>query len=368
MKNKNVIEINGKLYDARTGELVVSSKLKAVTTHKSVSQKPKTIAHKSIDGFSKNKSSSSISAKTTLPKPATTLTKKAPRGTISTQKASLKARRSVTLHRSAVAAPKILPSSESKNNQKNIESSALKHINPHRLNRAQKAEKSPAITRFGTVIAQPTQSPAGTTTPEPASSQLTQHLKTTHAASNSSSKTSVKEALIKSAVHSATHAAAHAKPLNKPKRSLSKFVPAALATLLISGYVAYLNVPSISMKVAAHRAGFAASLPSYKPAGYSLSGPIATSPGEVSVNFASNTDDRNFKLKQQPTTWDSTALLENFVVKKSPNYLTYQDRGLTIYIFDGSSAAWVNGGKLYQIEGSNSRLDTDQLLKLATSV
>ncbi len=122
------------------------------------------------------------------------------------------------------------------------------------------------------------------------------------------------------------------------------------------------------MKVAAHRAGFAAALPGYKPAGYSLSGPIAYSPGQVTINFGSNTDSRRFSLKQQPTTWDSTALLENYVTKQTPNYLTYQDRGLTIYIFNGSSAAWVNGGMMYQLEGKNSQLDTDQLLKLATSV
>jgi hypothetical protein len=122
------------------------------------------------------------------------------------------------------------------------------------------------------------------------------------------------------------------------------------------------------MKVAANRAGFAATMPSYQPSGYSLSGPIAYSPGQVTVNFASNSDDRKFSLRQQPTTWDSDALLENYVTKQSDNYLTYQDQGLSIYIFDGTSAAWVNGQKMYIIDGSSSQLDTDQILKLATSI
>lgn len=285
--------------------------------------------------------------------------------------------RSTTLNRSAVKAPikKSAPKTVAPEvKTPSVTSSATKHADPTRLERAQKVTKSATIGRF---YAQSNVQPA--TTPKPSAAQnLTNQLEKTHsqakpAEAKNSSDLSTKERLLKNAVGKAaigtpTKKAAKTKNYRSSRSKIGKFATSGLVAVILAGYVAYLNVPSISMKVAAHRAGFDAAMPAYKPAGYSLSGPIAYNPGQVTVNFSSNTDDRKFSLKQQPTTWDSTALLENFVTKQTPNYLTYQDRGLTIYIYDGSSAAWVNGGKLYNLQGDNSQLDTDQLLKLATSV
>lgn len=138
------------------------------------------------------------------------------------------------------------------------------------------------------------------------------------------------------------------------------------AVLVLIGYVTFLNMPAISMRVAVSRAGFDATMPGYKPSGYSLSGPVAYSPGQVSLKFASNTNSNDFTLTQKQSSWDSKALLDNFVTKQSNNYLTYQEKGLTVYMYDGK-AAWVNGGVWYNVEGS-SQLSSDQILKLATSM
>lgn len=144
---------------------------------------------------------------------------------------------------------------------------------------------------------------------------------------------------------------------------------AGLAAIVLLGYVTYLNVPSVSMKVASSRAGFSATLPSQTPAGYKMQGPIAYSPGQVVMKFGSNTDDRHFTVRQQPTSWDSEALKENFVAKESnAEPLTYNDRGLTIFLYNGGDAAWVDGGKFYSIKSENSQLDTNQVLDLATSM
>lgn len=141
----------------------------------------------------------------------------------------------------------------------------------------------------------------------------------------------------------------------------------ALVALVVAGFFAYNNVPNVAMKVAATRAGFSASLPTYQPAGFSLRNPIAYNPGQVSLQYNSNSDNRNFSVIQRASAWNSEALLDNVILTGKKSYQTYQANGRTIYIYDGNNATWVDGGVWYQIEG-NSNLSSDQLLKIANSL
>lgn len=176
------------------------------------------------------------------------------------------------------------------------------------------------------------------------------------------------------------HAHAHeAKPTKKHKRGakaakklgISRKVmnvsAAMLAVVLLAGFFAYQNLSAISMQVAASRAGIDARLPGYKPAGFALSGPIEYGPGFVSVDFASNADDRTIELTQKVSNWNSEALAENFLAANDKSYQTHNDRGRTIYVYDNTNATWVSGGIWYTIE-SNSVLNNDQLLRVASSL
>jgi hypothetical protein len=177
------------------------------------------------------------------------------------------------------------------------------------------------------------------------------------------------------------HAHAHEQPkhhpVKKPRRRIAHRLgmsqkvfnvgAGALAAILLLGFFAYQNVPNISMRIAASRAGFSAKLPSYKPTGFSFGGPIQYAPGQITVNFQSNSDDRNFHLTQKVSSWNSEALLDNYLLANSKTYQTYQDKGRTIYIYDGANATWVSGGIWYQIEGESS-LTNDQLLQVANSI
>ena len=390
MKSKNTIEINGKLYDAKTGLPLAANQAKKSTDHvlkskpvtkpqatKATPTRP-TTARKSIDGFAPRTKSQQAASKNTVHHTASSIKSATPSAPITAREKSrikLKAKRSTTLNRSVVHTPNFAitpvaaaPTSTPTPSEHEIPvSSALKHADSSREKRARQITKSTAISRFSQATQDASNKPA-----------LTNHLVKTHAQApikaapdaSANKHVSTKEKLIKKAMDQAVTTVPSAKHHRKKAKRLhiGKYATSALVVVLLAGYVAYLNIPSISLKVAAHRAGFAASMPSYRPAGYSLKGPIAYSPGQVTLNFASNTDQRKFTLKQQPTTWDSTALLENYVMKESPRYLTYQDSGLTIYILDGNNAAWVSAGKFYQVESKDSQLDTDQLLKLATSV
>jgi len=367
MKSNNTIEINGKLYDAKTGKPIDSPhKASATPTAKPRPQL--------VDGFrSVQPQKRSITVQHATPKqPNEGKVAKTPQPTKRTHsaapKAASKPKQSATLHRKAVRRPVIQPEATSSASKK-VASTAKKHADSARTERAMLVHKSNVISHFGQSAAVTPIAHSAKSTP------LTKHIVSTHHTEPmpvTPTGTQTKERLIQQAVEKAVSGTPAKKPKVKAKRStaskITRYASTFAVVVLLGGYVAYLNVPSISMKVAASRAGFAASLPSYTPGGYSLNGPIAYTPGQVTVDFHANTDDRSFSIKQQPTTWDSVALLENFVTKQGKSYLTYQDRGLTIYIYNGSSAAWVNGGKMYSLEGKNSQLDTDQLLKLATSM
>ena len=140
-----------------------------------------------------------------------------------------------------------------------------------------------------------------------------------------------------------------------------------MAAVLVVGYVTYLNIPRMTLRVASSRAGFEAQLPSYSPSGFKFSGPVAYAPGQVTLQYKSNTDERAYSILQKQTTWDSETLLDNFVSQETDLYSTYQERGLTVYIYDGSNATWVNGGIWYTVSGE-SLLTSEQILKIAASL
>jgi hypothetical protein len=156
----------------------------------------------------------------------------------------------------------------------------------------------------------------------------------------------------------------------QPKKKRSKFfslASAGLALLLLGGYFTYLNMPSLSVRVAAAQAGVDASFPGYHPDGYSLNGPVAFSDGEVSLKFAANGGTHDFTITQSKSSWDSSAVFENYVKEKAgENYITYSERGLTIYTF-GGNAAWASDGILYTING-DAPLSGDQIRRMATSL
>jgi hypothetical protein len=163
------------------------------------------------------------------------------------------------------------------------------------------------------------------------------------------------------------NASSTSKPVKQPRRRALNVAAASLGLLLITGYFTYVNMPNLSVRVAAAQAGIDASYPEYRPVGYRLDGPIAYQNGEVSMKFASNSAPLAFSLNQSKSSWDSSALLEKYVNPRSEGkYATYSDAGLTIYTY-GTDAAWVNGGILYTVEGS-ALLSNEQIRRIATSM
>ena len=167
---------------------------------------------------------------------------------------------------------------------------------------------------------------------------------------------------------------AGSKKLKKPRGSffggkprLASMVTACFALIVLGGYLTYLNMPNLSVRVAASQAGIAATFPDYRPDGYRFDGPVAYAPGQVSIAFKANGGEQGYTVTEQSSSWDSQAVYDNLVAKASDGgYITNSQQGLTVYTYK-NRAAWVNGGILYTIDG-DAPLSNEQLLNIAGSL
>jgi DNA-directed RNA polymerase subunit RPC12/RpoP len=265
-----------------------------------------------------------------------------------------------------------------------------------RFNRAKQFEKSPQVSRFAADLGQPSAQalattgltpaelrPAGATptsqpathpaipaprptpvlpaTAEPiAARELPHHVATQH------------QAMADLVRPTATPTPAPA-PASKPALPKLKLTPATnraaavtAAVAILAGYVWLQNYPKLTLQAASSRAGLTATLPGYIPSSYNL-GRTDTAPGLVTLNFTSPSLPDVLKIAQAKTDWDSSSLLDNFVIKATDDYTTVQGQGLTIYLWGTGPAAWVNHGIRYSIEGA-ARLSREQILKMAYSL
>ncbi len=356
-KHQNIIEINGNKYDAVSGKLLNSSPKSSST--------PK---NKIVDGFSKPSSKKSYVSQRKTP--------------VSSAKKPVQ--KSKTLMRSAVKKPTASTKHSKTTQVASIRKPSL-NTPKQRQQNAKKTKQSELVSHYGENLAR--SSVSKQVKPLSVKQQSTSAHGTHHKAKQKNSS-QAKNLAHKGGISAASvmidkalaDANSHENKTHKKEKKHHRVAKklgisakamaissAVLAGVLLGGFYAIQNVPNLSMRVAATRAGFNASMPGYSPSGFSFSGPINYSPGQVTVTFKSNTDDRNFSLKQTASNWNSDALLSNFVATDNQKYQTYQDRGRTLYIYDGSNATWVDNGIWYQIEGS-SQLTTDQLVRIAASL
>lgn len=331
------IQLNGNLYDAKTGRMLASSAPQANPV--------------ALDGVIKK------FVKKSNPK----------RSKVASHGVHAKQHRSKTLARSAVKRPTIEPKNIPKDP---IDTSAHATTDIARQKRAHQIKKNRFVSRFGfsdiTIVPKFASLPVKKAT-----------LSSQKPSSISTSKPSPMANPVLAAIQNAT---SHNEP--KPKRTpihhkvakklrvspkTLNIAASACAILLIGGFIAIQNIPNLAVKMAASRAGVDASLPNYHPSGFALNGKVEYKPGQVSFAYKSRTDERQFNIIQTASSWNSDALLDNFINTSRRTYQTYQDKGKTIFVYDDSNATWVDGGVWYQIEG-NSSLNSDQLLRLASSL
>jgi hypothetical protein len=358
MAGKNIITINGRAYDAVTGMPVHNSA--PVHAHKPEHQAPH--AHKPHKAFS------DISGPTRIKTTEPVAKHGVQHSEVKAHAVHQKPQKSQTLLRSALKKPAPLRSLQPA--PVKVETDYAKPTIKH--------HQSPIISKFGatpvkkdiTNHAVTPAAPEAAPRAHPVVAKALANRPAVAAPAEPQSSKELKEALIRERLAEAHpntehHHAGHGRRRFSQPR-LATILTSSLALLLLAGYLTYINLPNISMRVAATRAGIAANYPNYSPDGYHFAGPITYQPGEVNISFKSNTNERSFVIKQKASSWDSQAVLDNYVSKKTGTYLTYQERGLTIYSY-GNHVTWVNGGLMYTIDG-DAPLNSDQLLRIATSM
>ena len=147
------------------------------------------------------------------------------------------------------------------------------------------------------------------------------------------------------------------------------FLALVCSSAAVAALVAFVNfsIPDISVRVAAIQTGIEATYPTFIPRNYTLVNVTSEKDGMVTM-FFDGPEGASFSLSEEKSTWDSTALLNNYVKKNYPqDFTTLREQGITIYV-RGEKASWVNGGLLYKINANGKNLTKEQIKNIATSL
>lgn len=370
----NILELNGRPYDALTGMLM--------------SDHPAHRAVKAIDGFIKApRHSEPKESHITKPEPSSYKTQAGNHNDHAQARAfdihhhspqpthHHEPQRATTLMRHVVHRPAASLKRHTKVSSPTDILSRLPHfdvvpkhsisiIDQDRLKRAERIAKSKLISRFGSFIAQPQSTIVSAAQPK-----LVQPTRV-EVASRPDIKRQPSDDIFERAL---AHATSHTQPAVKPHkrvgrknrlRRFSSITAVSLAVLVIIGFVAYQNVAQIQLHIASSKAGISAVLPKWQPSGFSVA-TVRSSPGSVAINFRGS--NKTFSLVQTATKWNNTALFDNFVFPDSNSYETVQAAGDTIYTYNNNNATWVSNGIWYKLI-SNGALSSSQLVNIAVSM
>jgi len=138
----------------------------------------------------------------------------------------------------------------------------------------------------------------------------------------------------------------------------------SLVVLSAGGVLLTKNLSVIEIDLASTHAGFKAKLPSYQPAGFSLIDHLQASYDQVVLLYHTRTDGRNYSVSQQISNWDSQTL-QNYIDSTGKSVQSWQNRGITLYKY-GNQLTWVSGETWYQIT-NHASLSNQQMLAIAES-
>ncbi len=351
--NKQIVNVNGRQYDAVTGALL-SSEVKP--NKKAASRPVKTTEGEPVQiTVKKTQASSPTSAKTV----ANHAKRRQPQST-------------QTLMRTAVKKPAPAPKRPTQIQTEvthvapttiGVHHSAT-HIDPLRLGKAKQIQKNRHVSRFDSPVPHavpvtfthvpvqhnPIESTIPKPTPKPAPALV-------------SKPADMFEQAIANATHFVDLTAQKNHFRKKTRRHLTSMATGALALLLLAGFAAYQNTPGLQIKVAGLRAGVATATPDFAASGFAYNG-VKASQSKLVVGLKHGTS--NFQLTEQPTNWSSEDMISqisSIEASGAPNYSTLTAGEHTVYRFGDNQATWVKNGTWYNLSG-NGTLSDDQVKSL----
>ncbi|HEY1064389.1 MAG TPA: hypothetical protein VGE30_03810 [Candidatus Saccharimonadales bacterium] len=402
-KRETSIRINGRHYDALTGAL-----LSDTTTHALSPSAAKTPRARSIDGVVKNQATHNPTIikpqkpetkLTTEPvirasRPPKTATKRA-----TAQHAKAKqVRPSATLMRHAVKKPQTaslkrqvkvqsstLATTKSMHPVRIAQKTSVHSVNHQRLTRANQTSLHPMISRFAQEVAQvvPTATEQAMTAinkaiviPQTVAPQHVVYRPDVMSAKRRPAPTTsdiFEQALQRATSHEQAAPVSTPSKNRRPGKALRQrmmsYSAGAVAVLALVGFFGMQHADTIQFKVASNRAGFAATMPSYQPAGFNMDS-VRTYNGYVGLKYVADTIEgqRSYAITEKPSSWNSSALLSYITEDgKTSSYRVVEKAGRTVYVYGNNQAAWVSGGILYQLV-STSELGNHEIGQIAASM
>lgn len=369
-KTKQTVIINGRIYDAHTGQPVAKPQTTVTPViqqnHGSTSRVISDIAPNQAGilvkkaSIKKPATANSASAPSATPKSAEKKHSPAPRRTsVAAHSVHGKTQKSTTLRRDILKKPTSKrPGNIKKAAQSIPRSQHITKFAPHKEPEAKEIKHSvdPELIRQAEALDQ----------------AHAAHIKklTTATHKPAISSRAVKEHLLKQHLDKAPDNLAdevHQAGKLSRKARIASVATTSLALILLGGYLTFINIPNLSIKVAAANAGINADLPQYQPNGYRIHGPITYTQGKVSVAYKENGSQQGYTITQKASDWDPQATLDNLVTPDSQDdYQIRSIQGLTVYTYD-KKAVWVNGGILHTLEG-DAPLSGQQVERIAASM
>lgn len=160
-------------------------------------------------------------------------------------------------------------------------------------------------------------------------------------------------------------AKAERKEQKKRRFSAPAIFATASATAIIAAIAVYMVMPTVSVKVAANKAGIDVKSP-YIPTGYSIDGSVAYSEGKVTINYKSASGSDGYSITQETSTADDATVRKQVSDKNGGYYQTRDVDGQSVYIYR-DLITWVEDGIQYTIN-SNDYLNFDQIDSIIRSI
>lgn len=144
----------------------------------------------------------------------------------------------------------------------------------------------------------------------------------------------------------------------KAHRHFASMAIGASALFIIAGFATYLNTPSLQIRAAGLQAGVSTMSPDFAAAGFAYTGVTATQTKRV---IGLKTDEASYQLVQQPTNWAGGQMIDEISsvsASGKPNFKTVQFGNQTVYRLNNGNATWVKDGTWYQLNGERAISDT----------
>jgi hypothetical protein len=148
---------------------------------------------------------------------------------------------------------------------------------------------------------------------------------------------------------------------------LKSVATASLATLLIGGFLVYMNLPTINIALAGRAADMSVKVPKGIPSNFALSPKVTSSQGIVTLQYKSRVDDRAFQIIQQKDDMTVDTLKEAIARLSKNQFQTYEASGITLFLGPDDRVDWVDAGVRYSMTGETG-FTPDQIATIATSL